>query len=135
MWLGPQPLHRVLSPNHKPYSFGIPGPVPCGSGRKTASGRAPDADHRRGVPLRARWPCGVDLPAQSREARIAALLGTEAAAALLPVNGERVSGEAVLRLSGFACAPLVTRATAAAQTLVVNGRPVADPALLTMKFT
>ncbi len=72
-----------------------------------------------------------DLPAQSREARIAALLGTEAAAALLPVNGERVSGEAVLRLSGFACAPLVTRATAAAQTLVVNGRPVADPALRT----
>ena len=72
-----------------------------------------------------------DLPAQSREARIAALLGPEAAAALLPVSGERASFGALLRLSGFACAPLVNRATAAAQTLVVNGRPVADPTLRT----
>ncbi len=68
-----------------------------------------------------------DLPAQDRAARIAALLGAEAAAVLLAVAGERGG----LRLSGFACAPLVTRATAAAQTLVVNGRPVADPILRT----
>ena len=68
-----------------------------------------------------------DLPAQDRAARVAALLGAEAAAALLAVDGERGS----LRLSGFACAPLVTRATAAAQTLVVNGRPVLDAVLRT----
>ena len=36
-----------------------------------------------------------------------------------------------MRLSGFAAAPTVSRATAAAQTLVVNGRPVADPLLRT----
>ncbi len=72
-----------------------------------------------------------DLPAQDRAARVAALLGDEAAAALLAVAGERPSGDAVLRLSGFACAPLVSRATAAAQALVVNGRPVADPILRT----
>jgi len=68
-----------------------------------------------------------DLPPQDRAARVAALVGPDAAAALLAVTGER----GALRLSGFACAPLVTRATAAAQTLVVNGRPVADPVLRT----
>jgi DNA mismatch repair protein MutL len=66
-----------------------------------------------------------DLPAQDRAARAAALLGPEAAAALLPVAGER----AALRLAGFACAPSVTRASGAAQALTVNGRPVADPML------
>ena len=35
------------------------------------------------------------------------------------------------RLTGYAAAPAVTRATAAAQALVVNGRPVADPVLRT----
>jgi DNA mismatch repair protein MutL len=68
-----------------------------------------------------------DLPAQDRAARVAALLGPEAAAALLPIEGER----GPLRLTGFACAATVTRATAAAQALVVNGRPVADPVLRT----
>lgn len=68
-----------------------------------------------------------DLPAQGRAARVAALLGEEAAAALLPVDEAR----GPLRLSGFACAPAVTRATGAAQGLVVNGRPVADPVLKT----
>ena len=68
-----------------------------------------------------------DLPAQDQAARVAALLGPEAAGALLVVNAER--GE--MRLSGFACTPSVTRATVAAQTLVVNGRPVADPLLRT----
>lgn len=70
-----------------------------------------------------------DLPPQSREARVAALLGPDAAAALLPVMGERSNGEGVARLSGFCAGPAVSRATAAAQTLVVNGRPVADPLL------
>ncbi len=68
-----------------------------------------------------------DLPAQSRAARVAALLGPDAAASLLEVAGER----GALRIAGFACAPLLTRATAAGQTLVVNGRPVADPVLRT----
>ncbi len=68
-----------------------------------------------------------DLPAQSRAARAAALLGADAAASLLEVAGERGG----LHLSGFAAAPLVTRATAAAQALMVNGRPVADPVLRT----
>jgi DNA mismatch repair protein MutL len=72
-----------------------------------------------------------DLPAQPLAARVASLLGTDAAAALLAVAGERGSGDGVMRLSGFAGAPTVSRATAAAQTLVVNGRPVADPLLRT----
>jgi len=63
-----------------------------------------------------------DLPGQDRADRVAALLGGEA---LLVVEGVRNA----LRLSGYAAAPGVTRATAAAQVLVVNGRPVADPVL------
>jgi DNA mismatch repair protein MutL len=72
-----------------------------------------------------------DLPAQCREARVAALLGPDAAAALLPVAGERACPDGSMQLTGFAAAPTVSRATAAAQTLVVNGRPVADPLLRT----
>jgi DNA mismatch repair protein MutL len=72
-----------------------------------------------------------DLPGQDRAARLAAMLGPEAAAALLPVAGERATSGGMLRLSGFACAPLISRATAAGLTLVVNGRPVADPVLRT----
>jgi DNA mismatch repair protein MutL len=66
-----------------------------------------------------------DLPPQEPAARVAALLGPDAAAALLEVAAER--GE--LALDGFCCAPTVHRATVAGQTLVVNGRPVADPVL------
>jgi DNA mismatch repair protein MutL len=66
-----------------------------------------------------------DLPAQDTPARVAALLGPEAAAALIPFSTER----GTLRLMGFAAAPSVTRATTAGQFLVVNGRPVADPVL------
>jgi DNA mismatch repair protein MutL len=68
-----------------------------------------------------------DLPAQARAERVAALLGSEAAHALLPVVAERDG----MRLSGYVCAPSVHRATGAAQSLVVNGRPVADPVLKT----
>lgn len=68
-----------------------------------------------------------DLPSQSRTARLTALLGAEAAAALLEVSGER----GALRLGGSASAPQLTRPTAAGQTLIVNGRPVADPVLRT----
>ena len=73
-----------------------------------------------------------DLPAQDRAARVAALFGPEAAAALIPIEGSRTDvdgGEMVL--TGFIAAPTVTRATMAAQALVVNGRPVADPVLRT----
>ncbi len=68
-----------------------------------------------------------DLPAQDRAARVAALLGPDAAAVMLPVSHERGAA----RVSGYACSPAVTRATGAAQSLVVNGRPVADPVLKT----
>jgi DNA mismatch repair protein MutL len=68
-----------------------------------------------------------DLPRQDRAARVAALLGPDAAAVLLPVVGER----GALRIEGFAASPAVTRATGAAQGLTVNGRPVADPVLKT----
>lgn len=70
---------------------------------------------------------GFDLPPQDRRERIGALLGPEAAQALIPVAGER----GALSLSGFACGPSLTRATGAAQYLIVNGRPVADPLLRT----
>ncbi len=66
-----------------------------------------------------------DLPAQDRRARIAAMLGENAA--LIEIGGERDG----LILSGYICPPTITRATTAAQTLVVNGRPVADPTLRT----
>jgi DNA mismatch repair protein MutL len=68
-----------------------------------------------------------DLPAQDRAARVAALLGADAAAVLLPVEHERAG----YTLSGFIAAPSVTRATTAGQSLVVNGRPVTDPTLRT----
>jgi len=66
-----------------------------------------------------------DLPSQDRGARVAALFGAEAAQAMVEVAGER----GALRIAGFAGSPAVTRATAAAQALTVNGRPVADPVL------
>ena len=68
---------------------------------------------------------GFDLPAQNRAERVAALFGAEAAQAMVEVAGER----GALRIAGYACSPAVTRATAAAQALTVNGRPVADPVL------
>jgi DNA mismatch repair protein MutL len=66
-----------------------------------------------------------EAPVQARIERVAALLGTEAAAVLLPLNEERDG----LRISGYICSPAVTRATPVAQTLIVNNRPVADPVL------
>jgi DNA mismatch repair protein MutL len=68
-----------------------------------------------------------DLPAQDRAARVAALLGQDAASALVAIEHQR--GEYCL--SGFVCAPSVTRASAVGQSLVVNGRPVTDPTLRT----
>ncbi len=68
-----------------------------------------------------------DLPAQDEAGRVSALLGAEAASMLLPVAAERDG----MRLSGFAASPAHTRANASMQSLVVNGRPVADPVLRT----
>ncbi|GAC1338053.1 MAG: DNA mismatch repair endonuclease MutL [Acetobacteraceae bacterium] len=67
-----------------------------------------------------------DLPAQDRAARVSALLGPDGAG-LIPIEASR--GD--LLLSGFAAPPTTTRATAAQQSLVVNGRPVVDPLLKT----
>ncbi len=76
-----------------------------------------------------------DLPAQDQATRVAALLGTPlspsgacpSGASLLIIRAERDG----LRLGGYAAPPSQTRATAAHQSLVVNGRPVADPVLRT----
>ena len=68
-----------------------------------------------------------DLPAHDRAARVAALLGPDAAAALLILEAERDGA----RLTGYAAAPTHHRATAAQQSFVVNGRPVSDPVLKT----
>ena len=65
-----------------------------------------------------------DLPRQDGAARAASLLGT---AELLAVEGVRNG----LVLRGHAAPPALSRATAAAQSLVVNGRPVTDPVLRT----
>ncbi len=72
-----------------------------------------------------------DLPAQERAPRVAALLGAEAAAAMLPVRESRTGAGGEMHLSGYMCAPAVSRMTGVAQGLVVNGRPVADPVLKT----
>jgi DNA mismatch repair protein MutL len=66
-----------------------------------------------------------DLPAQDFAARVAALLGRETAAGLLPVAAARDGGA----LTGFGGAASCSRATAALQSFVVNGRPVVDPLL------
>ena len=72
-----------------------------------------------------------DLPTQERASRVAALLGSEAAGAMLPVRETRAIAGGELVLSGYICAPAVSRMTGVAQSLVVNGRPVADPVLKT----
>lgn len=68
-----------------------------------------------------------DLPAQTLQARAAALLDAAEANGLVGVSGERDG----MVLSGFICPPSVHRATAAGQFMLVNGRPVVDPLLRT----
>jgi DNA mismatch repair protein MutL len=63
-----------------------------------------------------------DLPGQTRAARVASLLGAEVSLVVEGVRGD-------LRVEGLAAPPTHSRATAAAQALVVNGRPVVDPQL------
>ena len=79
----------------------------------------------------------LDLPAQGRAARVAALLADSSSsrvetaggevAGLLSVSGERDG----MHLEGFACGPATHRATNSGMFLVVNGRPVLDPVLNT----
>nr|WP_221188267.1 DNA mismatch repair endonuclease MutL [Endobacter medicaginis] len=70
-----------------------------------------------------------DLPAQARDDRIAALLGeADAYGRDEPwrlIDGARDG----MRLTGLAAGPATTRSTANGISLVVNGRPVADPML------
>ncbi len=69
------------------------------------------------------------LPPTDRAARSAALLAESGATpdGLLNIEADRDG----MALRGFACAASVSRATAAGQYLVVNGRPVVDPVLRT----
>ncbi len=65
-----------------------------------------------------------DLPGQDGLCRAAALLGLDPALLVL-----LDAGRDGLSLGGHAAPATVTRATAAGQSLVVNGRPVTDPLL------
>lgn len=67
----------------------------------------------------------LERPAEDRLARVGGLLGAEIVPALIGFVAERGH----LHLEGFVAAPSVHRASAAAQSFVVNGRPVIDPLL------
>ncbi len=69
----------------------------------------------------------LDQPAEHRESRVRALLGSQAESGLLAVSHTRDA----LAIEGFALGAGASRSTAAAQFLVVNGRPVTDPVLRT----
>jgi DNA mismatch repair protein MutL len=69
----------------------------------------------------------LNLPAQDRAARVAALLGADFAAAARPVEAQRGG----LVLTGLTGLPTHHRATGAAQHFVVNRRPVRDRLLQT----
>jgi DNA mismatch repair protein MutL len=67
----------------------------------------------------------LGVPPQDRDARIAALLGPDFAAAAVPVE----AASAALALSGLVALPSYSLATARGQHMVVNRRPVRDPML------
>ncbi|MFN5552422.1 MAG: DNA mismatch repair endonuclease MutL, partial [Hyphomonadaceae bacterium] len=69
-------------------------------------------------------PEGVNAAGQ-RSARVAAILGRDAAADALVIDTER----AEVRLTGLAGLPTAARGDARHQHLFVNGRPVKDPLL------
>lgn len=68
-----------------------------------------------------------DRPAETLAARITGLLGANTAEGLIAVEAAR----GALRLSGFASAATLTRASGGWQYFIVNGRPVVDPVLRT----
>ena len=118
---GARPVLRHAGAAQVPQASAHRGGPRRGGGAPAGAGRA--VGRRSG--WRATAASRFDLPAQDRAGRVAALFGAEAADAMVEVAGER----GALRIAGFACSPAVTRATAAAQALTVNGRPVADPVL------
>lgn len=63
---------------------------------------------------------------ESRRARLSAIMGRDFAETALTIDAERDG----LRLTGYASAPTDHRATAQAQHLFVNGRPVRDKLLV-----
>ncbi len=69
----------------------------------------------------------LSLPPADRAARVGRLLGAEFAAHAIPLDAER----GPMRLAGLVGPPSLTRATAAEQHFVVNGRPVTDRLLRT----
>ncbi|MCU0984590.1 MAG: DNA mismatch repair endonuclease MutL [Acetobacteraceae bacterium] len=69
----------------------------------------------------------LSLPPADRAARVGRLLGAEFAAHAIPLEAER----GPMRLAGLVGPPSLTRATAAEQHVVVNGRPVTDRLLRT----
>ena len=93
-------------------------------GRCRRGGGAPPGAGRAGgrLALRERRPRGL-RPARPgpRAERVAALLGRRGGRGAAAGGG---GAQRASRLSGYVAAPAVTRATAAAQALVVNGRPV-----------
>ena len=117
---GARPVLRHAGAAQVPQASAHRGGPRRGGGAPPGAGRA-----RGGVPTGSDGRVAFDLPRQDRAERVAALFGAEAADAMVEVAGER----GALRIAGFACSPAVTRATAAAQALTVNGRPVADPVL------
>lgn len=80
-----------------------------------------DQDGRR---VFACQPSGGDMLAM-RAARVAAVLGKDAAADALEIDAERAG----IRLTGLAGLPVAARGDARHQHLFVNGRPVKDPLL------
>lgn len=66
-----------------------------------------------------------DLPPQDRRARLAALIGHDDAAQLIPID----TGESPLTITGFIGPASLTRAAARHNHITVNGRPVRDPML------
>ncbi len=68
----------------------------------------------------------LKLPRQSPLERLSAVLGPEFGRNSVPIDAEREA----IRLTGQAALPTLNRATAAAQYLFVNGRPVRDKLLV-----
>jgi DNA mismatch repair protein MutL len=78
-----------------------------------------------GFALRVDGKTQFDLPPQDRRARLAALIGHDDAAQLIPID----TGDAPLAITGFISPASLTRAAARHNHLTVNGRPVRDPML------
>ncbi|GAA5265860.1 DNA mismatch repair protein MutL [Acidiphilium sp. MT5] len=78
-----------------------------------------------GFALRIDGKTQFDLPPQDRRARLAALIGHDDAAQLIPID----TGDAPLAITGFISPASLTRAAARHNHLTVNGRPVRDPML------